>query len=164
MSNIEESVGRFHAGICALLWCSTTSRYLLLRRASHRDVGAGEWECVTGRVNQGEGYSEAVYRESQEELGIDVRLDFIVGTTHFYRGESIVENEMVGVIYCCSTAGESVELSAEHSECRWIRAEEANGLLPEGHWLPAIIQRAEAVRALLPAELLDYHHANGFEL
>jgi hypothetical protein len=35
-------------------------------------------------------------------------------------------------------------------------------LLPEGHWLLKVIQRAEAMRARMPRELLAYYRAEGW--
>jgi 8-oxo-dGTP pyrophosphatase MutT (NUDIX family) len=158
------SIGRFYAGISALVWCPSTQKYLALRRSAAKDFGGGAWECVTGRVDQGEGFTEAVLREVYEELGARAHIDFIIGTTHLYRGEARPENEMVGVQFCCSIEDpEVIRTSWEHAEHRWVTAEEASALLPEGYWLLKVIQRAEALRALMPRELLEYHRAQGLE-
>ena len=158
------SIGRFYAGIGALVWCSSTQKYLVLRRSAAKDFGGGAWECVTGRVDQGEGFTEAVLREVNEELSVQAQIDFIVGTLHFFRGEARPENEMVGVQFCCSIEQPgAIGTSWEHAEYRWVTAEEALALLPEGHWLLNVIRRAEAMRALMPRELLEYHWAEGFE-
>jgi 8-oxo-dGTP diphosphatase len=158
------SIGRFFAGIGALVWCTSTRKYLVLRRSADKDFGGGAWECVTGRVDQGEGFTEAVLREVYEELGARAHIDFIIGTMHVYRGEARPENEMVGVQFCCSIEDpETIRTSWEHAEHRWVTAEEAQALLPEGHWLLKVIQRAEAMRALMPRELLAYYRAEGFE-
>ncbi len=158
------SIGRFYAGIGALVWCPAERKYLVLRRSPNKDFGGGAWECVTGRVDQGEGFTEAVVREVYEELGVRVQVDFIVGTMHLYRGESKPENEMVGVQFCCSIEEpEAIKTSWEHAEYRWVTAEEADALLPGGHWLLKVIQRAEAIRALMPRELLEYYQAEGLE-
>ena len=111
------SVGRFLCGIAALVYHPATQTYLLLRRAPDRDAGGGEWECVTGRVDQGEGFEEALHREVREELGAAVAPDFIVGTSHFYRGTSVPENELLGVTYACMLDDPgAIRVSAEHSE------------------------------------------------
>jgi len=158
------SIGRFYAGIGALVWCPSVQKYLVLRRSADKDFGGGAWECVTGRVDQGEGFTEAVLREIYEELGVRAQIDFILGTMHFYRGEAKPENEMGGVQFCCSIENpEAIGTSWEHAEYRWVTAEEAQALFPEGHWLLKAIQRAEAMRALMPRELLDYYRAEGFE-
>ena len=104
-------------------------------------------------------------REALEELGIQVRTDLILGTMHFYRGEARPENELLLVQFCCSVQ-EPVEiaLSWEHSECRWVTAQETEQLLPPGYWLGKVIRRAETIRAMLPAELLDHYREQGIEL
>jgi 8-oxo-dGTP diphosphatase len=158
-------IGRFFAGVGALLRRPIDGRYLLLRRSTEKDFAGGAWECVTGRVDQGESYSDAVLREVREELGVSARIEFIVGTMHFYRGDRRPENELVGVQYCCSIENpEGVALGWEHSEHRWVTAEEARVLLPEGHWLAAVIGRVEVIRSLSPPELLETYQEKGFEL
>jgi len=150
------------------VWCASTQKYLVLRRSADKDFGSGAWECVTGRVDQGEGFPQAVLREIHEELGTPVgaqaHIDFIIGTMHLYRGEAMPENEMVGVQFCCSIENpEAIGTSWEHAEHRWVTAEEAQALLPADHWLLKVIQRAEAMRARMPRELLKYLRAEGFE-
>ena len=80
---MNEIIGRFTGFIAALLWHPDSETYLMLRRAEHRDVGGGSWECVTGRVNQGEGFPAALKREVFEELQVKVAIDFILGTGAF---------------------------------------------------------------------------------
>ena len=53
----QVEVGRFLAGIGALLRRPVDGEYLLLKRAESKDYAGGTWECVTGRVNQGEGFT-----------------------------------------------------------------------------------------------------------
>ena len=159
------SIGRFYASVGALLWWPAEHKYLILRRSPDKDFAAGGWECVTGRVDQGEGFVDAVRREVFEELGVGVQIDFIVGTVHFYRGEAKPENEMVGVQFCCSISDpRGIRMSAEHVEHRWVTAAEAEALFSPDHWLGKVIRRAERIRALLPPALLAYHRTQGFEL
>jgi 8-oxo-dGTP pyrophosphatase MutT (NUDIX family) len=159
------SIGRFYAAIGALLWHPPSDKYLILKRSAEKDFGAGGWECVTGRVDQGEGFPEAVQREVYEELGVRVRVDFIVGTMHFYRGDPTPENELVGVVFCCSLDDrDGIRISHEHSEARWVTGEEVDALLPEGGWLNALVRRAEAIRSRTPAELLDFFRQEGFSV
>jgi 8-oxo-dGTP pyrophosphatase MutT (NUDIX family) len=158
-------IGRFYAMVGALLWRPADGKYLVLRRTGEKDFGAGEWECVTGRVDQGEGFPEAVKREVAEELGIEVEVDFVIGTTHFFRGSAIPENEMVGVQFCCSVEHPGVvQTSWEHTEHRWITAEEAQSWFPSDHWLGVTIRRAEEIRRLTPGALLNFRRAEGFAL
>ena len=150
--------GRYTALVCMLVWNRLDGRYLLLRRSPTRDYASGQWESGSGRLEQGEGFKEALRRESREELGLDVRIECLLGATHFYRGAPVPANEMVGVSFGCSVEDASgLTLSHEHSEHRWVTAEEAAELLSPDHWLSALIVRAEAFRALMPVELRRLH-------
>ena len=152
------TAGRYLAMVSMLVWHRHEGRYLLLRRSSSRDHAPGQWESGSGRLEQGEGFIEALRRESREELGLDVRIECLLGTTHFYRGEPVPGNELVGVSFGCSVEDASgLNLSDEHSGHRWVTAEEAAALLSPDHWLSALIVRAEAFRALMPVELRRLH-------
>lgn len=159
------SIGHFLAGIAALIYNPTTAQYLLLRRAGSKDFGAGAWECVTGRVDQGESFSQAFQREVHEEIGVEVRLEFFIATTHFYRGEPTPENELLGLI-CGGTLGNpaAVQLSDEHSEFRWLTAVEISQFLPPDHWLQSAIARAELLRTHLPEIVRSQFLANGLDI
>lgn len=149
----------------ALVWRETDGKYLLLQRSETRDFAAGQWECVTGRLEQGESFLQAVRREALEELGLEVQIEFILGTGHFYRGDVIPENEMVGVHYGCSIQdSKNIQLSDEHRAHQWVTAEQAQTLLASGYWLRELIARAEVVRRLTPQELLQFYRNNGFDL
>lgn len=163
------SIGRFICGIGALLWDADSEKYLILKRSAEKDYAAGAWECITGRVDQGEGFEDAVHREVREEIGIEVVLLAMLGTTHFYRGEPRPEYELIGVVYCCEPVKPfTVHISPEHSEYRWVTADEARALLgvdhPSEHWLLEVIDRAKATISHLPVELLRLHRERGFEL
>lgn len=162
------SIGRFYAGIAALIWSPETKRYLLLHRSDRKDYAAGAWECVTGRVDQGEGFEDALRREVREELGVEVRVEYILGTTHFYRGTDIQENELVGVIYLCTIENpDAIRISQEHSESRWLTASQAIELLTASdqstQWAKRVIQRAEILRPMLSPDLITYQSQVGFE-
>jgi len=153
-------VGRFLAGIGAVVWAPALARYVLLQRSPHKDFAPGVWECVTGRVDQGEGFTEALFREVREELGVTIQVDFVIGTTHFYRGASEPDNELLGVIYHCSLSmPEAIRFSAEHTAVRWVTLAEARDVLRPEHpseaWLLRVLERANALRTLLPAAVIE---------
>lgn len=151
-------IGHFIAGIAALVRDPVSSRYLILRRSAEKDFEAGAWECVTGRVDQGESFEGALHREVLEELRVQITIDFIAGTTHFYRGDPVPENELLGVLYCCTLDDPSaIQMDAEHNEQRWITPQEARDLFPSDYWLGKLIQRAEMIRKLGTSELLAYY-------
>lgn len=159
------TVGRFLAMVGAVVWRQTDGKYLLLQRSAAKDFAAGQWECVTGRLEQGESFAQAVQREVFEELGLNVQIECLLGTTHFYRGATLPEHEMVGVHYGCSIPDAThLRLSDEHGASQWVTAGEAQALFSAGHWLRTLIARAETVRGLMPHELRQFYRQEGFEL
>lgn len=56
-----------HIGCGALIYCSSTKRYLFLLRNQKRH--AGSWGLVGGGANQNESIIDALYREISEEIG-----------------------------------------------------------------------------------------------
>jgi 8-oxo-dGTP pyrophosphatase MutT (NUDIX family) len=127
------AAGRFLAMVGALVWRQADGKYLLLQRSAAKDFAAGQWECVTGRLEQGESFLQAVRREALEELGLEVQIEFVLGTTHFYRGDVRPENEMVGVHYGCSIPDAMrMQLSDEHCACQWVTAKQAQALFLQG--------------------------------
>lgn len=148
------AVGKFIGGIAAVIRYAPDNTYLLLKRAATKDSGAGEWESVTGRVDQGEGFEQALHREVYEELQARVTIEFILGTSHFYRGTAVPENELLGVRYLCSISDPSaIVISDEHSEYRWLTAPQIFALLPTDHWLVKSVRYAEVLLTHLPDEV-----------
>jgi 8-oxo-dGTP pyrophosphatase MutT (NUDIX family) len=159
------AVGRFLAMVGALVWRQTDGQYLLLQRSSAKDFAAGQWECVTGRLEQGESFVQVVRRETFEELGLEVHIECVLGTTHFYRGDALPEDEMLGEHYGCSIPDATrMQLSDEHCGYQWVTAEQAQALFPTGYWLRALIGRAQVVRGLMPQALHQFYRHEGCEL
>lgn len=137
--------GRFLAGIAALLE-APDGRILLLRRAAHRDYAPGAWECVTGRLQQGEGFEDALHREIAEETGLAATPVTLLGTAHFHRGPAASASELVGVVYLCQVAAATPpRLSAEHDRALWADAAGARALLvaddPATAWMRRVVER-----------------------
>lgn len=142
--------GRFLAGIGAVIQ-RNDGRFLILRRSSEKDFAAGVWECVTGRLEQGEGYVDALTREVFEETGLSVTVDRILDTTHFYRGERTADNELIGVLYLCTTPEPyAFKPSYEHTEHRWVTTEEAMALLegddPSTQWMRGVVEQVRSIQ------------------
>jgi len=146
--------GHFLAGVSAVIYHAPDKTYLLLHRAEKNVARAGTWECVTGHVDQGESFPQALHREVREELGVAVHVEFVIGTTHFFNGPSQPEYELLGVRYACqidTDQREHIRYSEEHVGHRWLTAEQLYAFLPPEHWLVQSIRQAEVLRALLPA-------------
>jgi len=159
------SIGHFLGGVGACIYDPQIKKYLILLRSEHRDFGANQWECLTGRVNQGESYTQALHREVYEEIGCKTKIDFIIGTTHFFRGSEKHDNELLGVIYSCSILNNQKPiLGEEHSTLQWVSVNEAYEILPKGNWLYNAIRKAEMIRSQITTELLEYFQVEGYEI
>ncbi len=90
---------------------------LSLRRASTSDAGAGLWETLSGRVEQGEEPLAAVRREIEEECGLKVEID--PRPVESYAGMRAGE-PMIVVLYRARYLGGDVRLSAEHDDFCWL--------------------------------------------
>jgi len=74
------------------------------------------------------------------------------------------ENELIGVVYCCSTQeADRVQIGVEHSEYHWMSAEEAYAELDPDRWLYQVVERAEMIHKLAPPALRQYYRQQGFE-
>lgn len=164
------TIGRFLGGVAALIYRPEDERYLLLRRSAAKDFGGGVWECVTGRVDQGEGFEDALHREVGEELGAQIEVELVIGTTHFYRGAPAADNELIGVVCLCrlASSADQIQISPEHDAYHWVSAAEAQLLLSAEDasttWISGVLRRAETLRQLAPAALLQAYRQMGLEL
>jgi 8-oxo-dGTP diphosphatase len=101
-------------------------RALALRRAAHRDVGAGIWETVSGRLERGEQPLDALAREIAEETGLEqVSIDPVpIDAYVAMRGEK----PMLVVAYRAVATGGEPRLSSEHDALRWADVTELRAL------------------------------------
>lgn len=156
-------------GVAVVIWSVKDGKYLLLRRSVTKDFAPGVWECVTGRVEQNESYLDALHRETREEIGVSVQPVCILGTVHFYRGQSIAENELLGVVFGCEMPeNTALSLSDEHDDMCWVTYNQAKDLLvatdPSTHWIKKVLHRAESIRNLTPDALMQYYRDIIFDL
>ena len=163
------AIGRFLAGIFALVWSPAHEKYLILQRSAEKDHAAGMWDCVTGRVDQGEGFFEALQREALEEISVEIQFEFMLGSVHFYRGPKTPEYEMVGVVCFCTLADpQKIQISPEHSQYRWVTPAEADSLYAADkssmRFLISVIHRAERMRSFMPSELQEYLRETGMDI
>lgn len=121
---------------------------LLIRRASDRPF-PGMWQCVTGRLEDGEPVVAAVLRELAEETALgpaDIEglysLDLV---NAFY--EPSVDAILVEPVFAVRVgASSSATISAEHDDQLWMSPYEARRLVVWPAYLTAI-ERIEAIVA-----------------
>ncbi|MFC0625890.1 (deoxy)nucleoside triphosphate pyrophosphohydrolase [Kribbella deserti] len=105
--------------------------------AAHRPAragAAGGWEFPGGKVEQGESDHAAAVREIREELGVEVEVGAALGADQPI-GDRFVLRVYAGRLL----AGEPK--ATEHSELRWVAAEELEQLpwlLPDLPFLPRV--------------------------
>lgn len=94
-------------------------RCLLIRRSAHNRMWVGKWEWPGGKPDPGEGYAEALVRETREETGLVVEITGLAGATQF-------ELPKVIVVQLCMQAraiGGDLRLSEEHDAVDWVPLE-----------------------------------------
>lgn len=100
-------------------------RVLAMRRAPHKDAGAGLWETVSGRVAADEQPIDAIGREIAEETGLEVGSTIAleerpVDAYVARRGE----RPMCVVFYAARATSSAVRRSSEHDDHAWLTPEE----------------------------------------
>lgn len=105
-------------------------KILITQRSFERPHAPGEWEILTGRVNQGETFEEAVQREVKEEVGLEINVLQPFNTFHFYRGPEKVEH--LGVSFLCKyKSGEIILDKNEQIDYKWATQNEALNLIKD---------------------------------
>lgn len=122
------SLGMTHVNqriACKAVIC-VDGKVLVLREATTYDEGTQvtRWGFPGGRINPGEPFLEGLKREVMEEAGLA-----IASAEPFYIGEWFPvikgdQNHIVAIFFACTLSSgssiNSVRLSEEHDEYRWI--------------------------------------------
>jgi 8-oxo-dGTP diphosphatase len=120
--------GIFHVAAEAII--EKEGKILITKRSEKRDHAPGEWETLTGRVENGESFQDAVKREVKEEVSLEVEIVQPYDTFHFYRGAERVEH--LGVSFWCKyKSGEVVLDTNEQSDYKWVTTEEALSIITD---------------------------------
>ena len=91
-------------------------KILLIKRAEGKDHRAGIWEFPGGKLDSGENLETGVKRELLEEVGIETtEIDY--DTSAYYDDE---RGDILAVVFICNVKDETIVLSGEHSEYRWV--------------------------------------------
>ena len=98
--------------------------------ATQRGYGEfeGMWEFPGGKIEPGESSEDALKREIQEELGVDIVIEDLICTTEY----DYPSFHLTMYCYLCRVEAGEIELR-EHKSARWLRPEELGSV----EWLPA---------------------------
>ena len=98
--------------------------------ATQRGYGEfeGMWEFPGGKIEPGESSENALKREIQEELGVDIVIEDLICTTEY----DYPSFHLTMHCYLCRVEAGEIELR-EHKSARWLRPEELGSV----EWLPA---------------------------
>ncbi len=120
MTEFEERYGKTVKVVAALIWDGGKERFLACRRPPHKTRGL-LWEFVGGKVEKGETPSEALVRECEEELAIEVKVnDVFDELTHEYPDMTV----RLMLFNCEIKSGEPKLL--EHTEIKWMTPAETD--------------------------------------
>ena len=88
----------------------------------------GMWEFPGGKIEPGESSENALKREIQEELGVDIVIEDLICTTEY----DYPSFHLTMHCYLCRVEAGEIVLR-EHKSARWLRPEELGSV----EWLPA---------------------------
>jgi len=117
-------------GVKALIK-NSSDQYLLLQRSKVMDnETTTSWDIPGGRIEPDEPLREALARELGEEIGLTNVPDpqLITAQDIFVKSKDL---HVVRLTYRVNCDIKTIDLSDEHSDFRWVRADEIKGLLIE---------------------------------
>ncbi len=130
--------------VAASAFIKNGEQALIVRRSDQDDFLPGYWELVGGKLEWGEPPEDGVAREAKEESGLEVKPVKIYHAHHHINKAK--ERYIVEINYVCQIVGsDSVTLSHEHSEYKWIREEELQSIEPMSGKMRSVIQKGFSV-------------------
>ena len=91
-------------------------RSLLLRRSQASRNNKGKWDLPGGKVDAGETFDDALLREVEEETGLAVELDRVIGAAE----SDLPDRKVVYLVLRGRVTGGRLTLSSEHDDSAWV--------------------------------------------
>jgi len=143
--------GIFQVAVEAII--EKDGKVLITQRAFTRNHAPGAWETLTGRLEQGESFEDALIREVKEEVGLEVTPVKPFYTFHFFRGPQ--KEEHVGVSYWCRYKSGTIKLEPkEQIAYKWATVDEALKIITD----PSIKRALELFRDEVSRASLENQH------
>lgn len=92
---------------------------ILIVRRGPGQTGAGAWEFPGGKVEKGESPEQALVREIQEELGIEIKVGALLGEAIYAYPSKVIKLR----VHWSESLSSDLQL-VEHDAFKWLRAEE----------------------------------------
>ncbi len=113
-------------------------RILILRRAPEMTYRPGAWDLPGGHLALGESVEECVIREVEEETGLAIEIETMLGLN------KAIAEPYIQALYSCRVRGPSglVRLRPrEHTDSRWVTLGELDAMGELIPYLDAILRR-----------------------
>lgn len=135
-------------GAGALIYCAATRRYLFVLRNGHAHDGS--WGIVGGKIEPGETVVQGLYREIQEEIGLDLSDRKIVPVEKFTSDRK----HFVYHTYLIRVDSEFVpNLNHEHRGYCWVQLRDYPRPMHPGVWrtfnFQTVIDKLETLQTVL---------------
>jgi 8-oxo-dGTP diphosphatase len=100
--------------------------FLIIRESSRYDDGTktGKYDFPGGRVKVGESIQASLERETEEEVGLKVKVGrpfFVDEWKPVIKGEQV---QIIGIFFICETFNTEVKLSTDHDDYKWVSLSE----------------------------------------
>lgn len=107
--------------VVAIAFFRTTDQKYLLCRRGPQESGAGAWEFPGGKIDQGESEKQALVREIQEELSVQIiedQLVYVSDHSHQY------EAKMIHIYLFKYDVSELNYQLIDHDQAEWVPYDE----------------------------------------
>jgi len=120
--------GEFH--LVVHIWIiNSNGEILIQKRPEHLEFAPGLWATTGGSATQGEDSISAAFRETKEELGIEIDKDSMLGPLSYKRKDDFTDIWLVNQ----DIDLEDIILQKEEvSDAKWVSTKELNQMICEG--------------------------------